>query len=442
MFRDSSELSLTRQAPGKLAGWVRLAISIACAVSFLAATIGTDYLWSTLPGWVDIRLFRHALTFFISFWLLASFLPPSSLSRSLRVAVLLPVAHAIMIVCAWPVWVKVSAHALEPSWVFEVARAPLATITIITALAFAAGAAVIARRRSGEWVHVFAMLALCELLLLGLWLPIACCVWSESELPRFSDAVSSPSILASTAGLVELVVVPPTLVASAFTLVHARWPARLASWRVHVKTWLIVLFAVAVLFRMTASDTQMVLYSNMLPLVLVSLLVAVVAVVILGAVTWWRSGSTYRTFMRSEQRGATIEEDGDEPVIGLEITSWLRGPRVVQRPFSVATSFGVMPVRGAHLVAPLPAATTQLRIGERLGVLRSRDDIRIAGLATSGPGDPFRTAQHVDAMYVAPAALPRGGFTSAALVMWRPCVAYLLIVSAVALPALAALVAL
>jgi hypothetical protein len=42
---------------------------------------------------------------------------------------------------------------------------------------------------------------------------------------------------------------------------------------------------------------------------------------------------------------------------------------------------------------------------------------------------------------VAPAALDRPGFPSVALVLWRPCVAYLLIVSAIAVPALAALLA-
>jgi len=52
-----------------------------------------------------------------------------------------------------------------------------------------------------------------------------------------------------------------------------------------------------------------------------------------------------------------------------------------------------------------------------------------------------RASPIADAMYVAPTSFDRVGFASAALVMWRPCVAYLLIVSAIALPALAALTA-
>jgi hypothetical protein len=149
-----------------------------------------------------------------------------------------------------------------------------------------------------------------------------------------------------------------------------------------------------------------------------------------------------RSFTARERRGGTIAPDSDEPVIGLEITSWLRGPRVVQRGFAVTTAVGTLPVRGAHLVAGLPAATTQLRVGERLGVLAPGDEVQIGGHGDAS-GDPFRTsaAPLADGMFVAPAALDRPGFPSVALVLWRPCVAYLLIVSAIAVPALAALLA-
>jgi hypothetical protein len=186
----------------------------------------------------------------------------------------------------------------------------------------------------------------------------------------------------------------------------------------------------------------LLLYSNFLPVLLAAALVAMVSLVALGGVTWWRTAATHRAFTSRERRGGTVVDDGDEPVIGLEITSWLRGPRVVQRPFSVRTSIGTLPVRGAHLVAAIPAATTQLRTGESIEVLGPGEDVQIAGHGTAG-GDPFRTsaAPLADAMYVAPASFESDGFASAALVMWRPCVAYLLIVSAIALPALAALTA-
>jgi hypothetical protein len=60
---------------------------------------------------------------------------------------------------------------------------------------------------------------------------------------------------------------------------------------------------------------------------------------------------------------------------------------------------------------------------------------------TKDEGGPFRSssAPLAGSLYVAPADVERAGFVSAALAMWRPCVAYLLIVTAVALPGLAAL---
>jgi hypothetical protein len=175
---------------------------------------------------------------------------------------------------------------------------------------------------------------------------------------------------------------------------------------------------------------------------LVATLVAICALVALGVVSWMRSWRMSRSFGALESHGGTVVDDGEPVAIGLEITSWLRGPRVIQLPFSVRTSVGTLPIRGAHLVAAIPASTTQLAIGESIAIVRAGDDVQIAGADDAG-GDPFRTsaAPLADAMYVAPASLEYGGFASAALVMWRPCVAYLLIVCAIALPALAGLTA-
>jgi len=316
---------------------------------------------------------------------------------------------------------------------------PIAAVVAGTALAFACIAGLLARRRSGEWIHGFAMLALAELLLLGLWIPIACSAWPGGLGEWWS--VHEP-LLADAPARVAFVVAPPTVVAIGFTVIALRRPAWLIASHGAVGGALGMLMLVAISTRVDASGRVMLLYSNFVPLLLAGALVAISALVVLGSVTWWRSWRAHRAFSARERRGGSVTTDGDEPAIGLEITSWLRGPRVVQRPFAVATSVGTLPVRGAHLVAPVPAATTQLRVGERLAVLKAGDEVQIAGHGDAG-GDPFRTsaAPLVDGMFVAPAALDKPGFPNVALVMWRPCVAYLLIVSAIAVPALAALLA-
>jgi hypothetical protein len=440
MLRETSEMSLMRQPAGMLAPWVVLVITVACAVTFVGVTLGAALLWDQLPSWADLGAFRHGLTFFISFWLLATFLPQWQLARSLRVAVLLPVAHAFVIACAWPVWQMVSPLALDPDATTRFAATfPLALVAVGGAVALGATAWLLSRRRSGEWVHGFAMLALAELLLLGLWIPIACTSWPGGSAEMWS---AYEPLLADLGPRLAFTLIPPTLLAISFTALALRRPAALKASRGGLDVALVMLFIVAVFVRATASGRVLLLYSNFLPVLLAAALVAMVSLVALGGVTWWRTAATHRAFASRARRGGTVVDDGGEPVIGLEITSWLRGPRVVQRPFAVKTSAGTLPVRGAHLVAAIPAATTQLRTGESIVVLGPGEDVQIAGHGDAG-GDPFRTSAVpvADAMYVAPASFASDGFASAALVMWRPCVAYLLIVSAIAVPALAALTA-
>jgi hypothetical protein len=240
---------------------------------------------------------------------------------------------------------------------------------------------------------------------------------------------------------IAFTVVPPTVIALGFTAVALRKPNVLGPARHMIAVSIGILLFTAIAVRANAGAREMLLYSNFLPVLLCAAIVAIVSLLALGAITWRRAARVQRELARLERQRGTVDDDSDEPAIGLEITSWLRGPRVVQRPFAVRTSAGMLPVCGAHLVAAMPLATTQLRVGEQIAVVEPGSAVEVAGQRTAS-GDPFRTsaAPAADAMYVSPADAERGGFAGAALVMWRPCVAYLLIVSAIALPALAALV--
>jgi len=462
MFRDPHELPLDRPAAGMLPTWVRTVIALACLVSFATITVGSQLLWTQLPSWVDLGAFRHALTFFISFWILVTFFPPwpgdvslrstsgpgtsaaaaqplhprGPLSRALRVAVLLPVAHAVAIGCAWPVWTAVSRYVRDADAATTVAtQFPLLLAVVGTSVVFALASFVMARRRSGEWIHGFAMLALAELLVLGLWLPIACAAVPGG----YGDWWSAEDPLLTVSHL-PLILVPPTVVAVAFTAFALRRPQHLPGVQGALKAVLGVALFCSVVTRLGASGRVLLMYANFVPLLLAAALVAVVALAVLGAVSWLRLHRMHRRFVGLQRRAGKVDTDGAPVAIGVEITSWLRGPRVLQVPFAVTTAAGTLPVHGAHLVAPLPAATTALQVGERLAVLREGDDVVVAGTTEAG-GDPFRTsaAPLADRVYVAPAIVEGGGFGSVALAMWRPCVAYLLIVSTVALPALAAL---
>jgi hypothetical protein len=296
---------------------------------------------------------------------------------------------------------------------------------------------VAARRRTGEWLHGFIMLALCELLLVGLWVPISCAVWSGGENPWWTY---SEPVVVDIAPRVALSVVPPTLVALGFTALALRRPGLVLASRRVVIAVVLALLGFAMIARANAGAREMVMYSNLVPLLLTGMVVAIAALIFFGialAVGYHRGQRALRRQRRTE---GVIVDDDDAPAFGFEITSWLRGPRIVQRPFAVSITGATIPVRGAHLIAPLPAATTQLEIGETYAVLRPGDRVTIAGHGHAS-GDPFRTsaAPLAGELFVAPCERTGSAFTHVALAMWRPCVAYLLIVVAVAIPALAAL---
>jgi len=432
-----------RRGAGKVADWVVCSIAVACIVTFAAVAIGIELLvdqlhWS--PREVDLGWARYGITFVVAFWILASWLPPARLSRALRVAVGLPALHALVLAVAWPVW-----HAIAPALPCDgavttfVRDFPFETVAAATGVGFVMFGIVVARRRSGEWIHGFAMLALAELLLLGLWMPIACAAWPGGHGEWWTP---SQPLLANATGQVALIIIPPTLAALAFTAVALRRPALLSKHRALIGQCVAALFIVAVIARIGASARVMVLYTNFLPLLFVTSIVAIGALLALGTLTWWRAFVGDRMLRRRARYVGVIVDDDKQPVIGVEITSWLRGPRIVQRPFAVSTKEGTLPVRGAHVVGPLPSATTQLRAGECMALVNPGDSVTIGGI-DEAHGDPFRTsaAPLANDMLIAPAPVGRVGFVHTTLAMWRPCVAYLLIVTAVALPGLAALLA-
>jgi hypothetical protein len=440
VLRDSAELSITRRPPGMLPVWGEAVIALACVITFLAVSVGGRLVWGQLPAWLELEWFASGLTFFVTFWMLASLLPPWRMSRMLRLAVLLPVAHVLVIACAWPMWSALSELMIDSAAATPIGTSfPLALATLGTLIAFAVIAAVAAKRRSGEWIHGFTMLSLAQLLLLGLWIPIACAAWPGGQGDFWSATLPIVDDLASH---LAFVIVPPTLTSIAFAVLALRRPQWLLSSRRITIYAVVLLFAIALLVRVDAGARMMLRYANLMPVLLVAAIVAVVALLVLGGVSWWRSWRADRAFARTDHTTGTICDTDAEPVIGLQITSWLRGPRIVQRPFAVATRSGTLPVVGVHLVSSPPIATTQLQVGECIGVLAPGDDVQLAGHGVAS-GDPFRTSTALlaDRLTIAPASLDSGAFASATLVMWRPCVAYLLIVTAIALPALAALLA-
>ncbi len=434
-----------RGAPGTLPAWVRALVAAAAIATVAMVGLGGHL----LHGQVDLAhsdgqwWLREGVTFLVVGWIALALALPVRSSRFLLLAVFLPIAHAGAIAIGWTLWSRVAAHVTLDARSPLAADLPLAKLSLVAGLVFALVAQLAAKRRTGEWVHGFAVLALSELLLVGLWMPIVAATWGDQTI---SYAVSEPPFVANLGSIVGWVVVPPTLAAIVYTvLVLRRSPWLAARKRLAVNT-AASLFGLACLARLTGDADAMILYAHFIPVLLVAAVVALAALVSLGLVLAVRAMLARRQFAAREKVRGVIVADGTELTLGLEIASWLRGPRVVQRPFAVATSHGTIPLSGANLVAALPDASTLLATGEALSVLRPGDSVEIAGhlatpVAEPGSGDPFRTlaGPSADATWIAPVGAETGGLASLGLALWRPCVAYLLIVTAIAVPALAAL---
>ena len=200
---------------------------------------------------------------------------------------------------------------------------------------------------------------------------------------------------------------------------------------------LLIGWIVAIVMRRYASDLAAVVYVNFVTWLLAAAAAAVAAITALSVATFI-AGRRRRAGAWQQHTGRLAGERG-ELIAGYEITSWLRGPRAITSACEVVTARGTIPVpAGAQLVAPLPLATTLLRIGERIAVLRGGDEVALGGYEQHATGQPFRDSG-------APIPIDGGALIGPtdtgsagqlALVAWRPCIAYLVIIVVVAVPAL------
>jgi len=444
---------LLRSGPGTVVSWVRWLVASACIVTILALWVGGRLLVHEL-AWVDEQSqgqfwLRHGVAYIALLAIMIAVLPGSQLSRYIQAAIALPILHAGLVVIGWLVW----KHEMPMLSNMSDGRAfaawfPFEKVTLIAIPGTAMLAALIARRRKGEWAHAFTMLSLSLLVLVGLWMPIALEVfaqtpndtWVTDPIAEASRLPYAQALLPHPIAMTLLIVIPPAIVALAYTLLALRRSAWMRAHRMHVVVAMCILLSVALIARMNSQARPMVLYSNFVPLLLVGVLVSVTALVVLALSMLARGYGLRRRFTARERIVGVVQADGSDPVFGIEIPSWLRGPRLLQRPFAILTSQGPIPVTGAELVAPLPASTTLVAGDEALGLIHPGDTVVVAGQTRDADG-PFRSssAPLAGSLYVAPADVERAGIASAALAMWRPCVAYLLIVTVVALPGLAAL---
>ncbi|HEU0032088.1 MAG TPA: hypothetical protein VFQ53_15750 [Kofleriaceae bacterium] len=423
--------------------WVRWTVLVGCVITVAIALGGAHAIWmlDRESITVDRFWFTNALGIGLAVALVAVATPRGPASRFVRLAVALPIAHAIVLVIAWRAWVHYTPQLPEVHDAAPFARAlPIPLVVGALAASYLVIARVVGRRRRGEWIHALAILALVHLLLAGLWLPIAARIWWQEWMwTRAQLVLVDPPLLA-------FVLLPPLMLAIAFTVLVIQRP-EVVRRAIPLLATLAIVLAIGSLFtRLGAPEGPALVYGNFTHVVLATGLVAALSVLALGVVIATRMRRARRALARSttNRSGVILRDPDDETdAIACVVTHWLRGPRVLMRSFVVETTEGPLHVPSAELVLPVPCATTVLGAGEAVVVLRHGDRVTVGGFVEPPSGHPFReTATPLpgsDGLLVTTETLDRYGFANLAHAIWRPCIAYLIIVTAVALPALAGL---
>ena len=428
-----------RRPSGHLDRKVCWLVALGCVLTLAVAAMGPRWFWSSYGDYrVHVNRFwiENGLVLLTGAVLVVG-LALRGTSAALRLALALPLAHVAAIVTAWAGWNALSprlgdAHDAGPI----VAAMPMGATTL-GAIAVCLVAGRLASRRR-DWVHGTTVFALGWLLAVGLWLPLAA-NWYCRELGwmTFEElGALHPFRIAA------FVLVPPAAAALAYTLVLMRAPALTRKLHGALSMALPVVLIAALVSRAQPPEVALTMYGNFVH-VLLALTIAVIAMFAVLALGLLARARRARSLLAAPRRGTVI---CDGTAIALELTSWLRGPRYVTQPFTIATPREELVVpAGIEILAPLPDVTTQLEVGELLDLVRQGDPVVVGGFVDADASHPFRGALAAlpgdRGVVVAHADRTTFGDRDLALVLWRPCVAYLVIVVTIALPGLIAALA-
>jgi hypothetical protein len=430
-------MSLWRRPAGSLDRKVCAFVLLACAVTLAVTLVGPRWFWSAYGD-------RHIGTFWIHNALallvgalLAGALIIRGTSASLRLALTLPLAQLAAITVAWSAWLRIGPQLQDAHDADQILRVlPMGATTSGVLAICAATGRVLARGR--DCVHGMVVMALGSLLAVGLWLPLAAAWYCKGIQWLSWEEVGA----AHPYRIVAFVLVPPLCAALAYARLVMRAPTLASRLRPALSVVVPFVFLCALIMRAEPSQLALAMYGNFVHVLLALTIAAITSIAVLGLTLLLgarRAGRLLR-----DARTGTIECDGS--AILLELPSWLRGPRLTSRAFTIRTAHHLLVIPpGVELVSPVPAISTQLRDHEALELARHGDPVVVGGFVDPDPDHPFRSLTAPQpgphGLVVARAGKATFGDVDVALALWRPCVAYLVIVVAVALPGLIAALA-
>jgi hypothetical protein len=387
------------------------------------------------PSW------RHLIP---ALWMAVLFgvaaIPRSTTSRSMRLAIVIPLGHALALVVA-----AIAVQFLDVDAITEhapyVEMLPMLPwfVSGLGAMLVVGGA--IGGRR--EWAHAFVTLALAFLLLFALWLPIGSLI-PVTKVTYFGTYRGTIEFLeAQPVKVAAIMIAPPFVVAA----IYAALPGRIRTafaFRIVALCAVGMLFMMSMAARMNGSRGSFAVHDNFTHLLLAAVMLAIVATATLSLSTWLSSWFAMRRLAR-DARELTVSDD-EGAVATLAIAGWLRGPQMFTRSF--IASDGKQEIRvpaGARIVAAVPKLSSLMKTGQQTIVVTQRDRLRIGGLVASKVGDsPFRSHDIIEVgpeLVIARAEPISTPVETMLLTAWRPSIAYAIIVVAAAVPSLLGLIA-
>lgn len=313
----------------------------------------------------------------------------------------------------------------------------------LAAGAIAIVAAAIGARRRGPplWVRGLAVFGLANLVALGCWLPLAGVI---------ADRIGSPALAPADLARahVALVLVPPALVALAVAVVVALAARRhrpLARPVVIGGQLALGLALVAAVGAMNSDRMRAIeLYENYVHALAGAALFTLCSLLGL-AVAHARALRAARSDAgRAPPWVQTGRVESAGPAAHLIYQGWLGGLTTRAGAFTLRTPSAVLHVpAGAHVVAPIASWSTGAAVGEALPIVADGDLVTVSGFVAPPADGPFRGGG-------APIAGARGLVITVerrpddrvrrdlVLLLWRPCLLFLIACTLAALPGLAA----
>ena len=449
------DLQLRHQAPDGIDTWAAGLLVVAGVLTPLLVGAALYLCWRGLAETgraPDQWWFYQVPALAVAVSMVLSLLPKGSTSRWIRLATLLPFLHlGLFPLVGWLWHLYLARLGGPPSRLPLIEQLPAPAIALALGLLVLVCSLVVATRRphtgTPRWLHSITVFALLHLLLLGLWLPMASAGWGQLlEHQWIGRNLLVPASNVATFTWVALA--PPTAVALLLTLVLALWPKRFARRAAELTAVGVMLFTIALLLRSGATFEAFIGYANFVHVLLSQALFCLFCIASL-ALSHWRSVRVVRNDADRPapwvQRGV-VESTGISPVGWVEYLGWLGGLRMQLRAFALRTESGELEVP-AHsaLIAPMPAWTASANAGERVSLLSASDEVTVSGfVAPAGDSGPYRQARRpvpgTDGMVVTTARGERETvLRDVMLIVWRPCVFYLLVATAAAIPGVVAL---